>query len=92
MELFSTDRSRIEALGRPAASALRVYDVLQKRVALSIPRAAKQLGISQPTVTNAIAHLGKLGIVQETTGRKRKKLYMYDAYLKILGEGADPIK
>ncbi len=92
MELFSTDQSRIEALGRPAASALRVYDVLQKRVALSIPRAAKQLGISQPTVTNAIAHLVKLGIAQEATGRKRKKLYMYDAYLSILGEGAEPIK
>ena len=92
MELFTVDRTRIESLGRPAASALRVYDVLQKRVALSIPRAAKQLGISQPTVTNAIDHLVKLGIAQEATGRKRRKLYMYDAYLKILGEGAEPIK
>jgi len=92
MELFTVDRTRIGSLGRPAASALRVYDVLQKRVALSIPRAAKQLGISQPTVTNAIDHLVKLGIAQEATGRKRRKLYMYDAYLKILGEGAEPIK
>jgi Fic family protein len=92
MELFSTDRTRIEALGRPAASALRVYDVLQKRVALSIPKAAEQLGISQPTVTKAIDHLVRLGIAREATGRKRKKLYMYDVYLSILGEGAEPIK
>lgn len=92
MDLFTADRAKVEALGRPAASALRVYDVLQKRVALSIPKAAKQLGISQPTVTSAIRHLVKLGIAQEATGRKRKKLYVYDAYLKILGEGTEPIQ
>jgi Fic family protein len=88
MQLFTTDRTRIEALGRPAASALRVYDLLQ----LSIPKAAKQLTISQPTVSTAIDHLVKLGIAQEATGRKRKKLYMYDAYLKILREGTEPIR
>jgi Fic family protein len=92
MGLFTADRTKVEALGRPAASALRVYDVLQRRVALSIPKAAKQLGISQPTVTSAIVHLVKLGIAQEATGRKRKKLYVYDAYLKILNEGAEPIR
>ena len=92
MGLFTADRTKVEALGRPAASALRVYDVLQKRVALSIPKAAKQLGISQPTVTSAIVHLVTLGIAQEATGRKRKKLYVYDAYLKILNEGAEPIR
>jgi Fic family protein len=92
MQLFTTDRTRIEALGRPAASALRVYDLLQRRVVLSIPKAAKQLTISQPTVSTAIDHLVKLGIAQEATGRKRKKLYMYDAYLKILREGTEPIR
>ena len=65
---------------------------MQNRVALSIPKAAKQLGISQPTVTSAIDHLVKLGIAQEATGRKRKKLYVYDAYLKILNEGTEPIR
>ncbi|MFN0317512.1 MAG: Fic family protein [Burkholderiales bacterium] len=92
MELFRSDRAKIEALGRPAASALRVYDVLQRRVALSIPKAAMQLSISQPTVTKAIRHLVILGVAKEATGRKRKKLYVYDAYLKILGEGAEPFK
>jgi Fic family protein len=92
MELFSADRARIEALGRPAASALRVYDTLQKRVALSIPRTSKQIGISQPTVTSAINNLVKLGIAKEATGKKRKRLYLYDAYLTILSEGTEPLK
>jgi len=31
MGQFTADRTKVEALGRPAASALRVYAVLQKR-------------------------------------------------------------
>ena len=39
-----------------------------------------------------MAHLTKLGIVRESTGRKRRKLYVYEAYLNILGEGTEPIQ
>ena len=92
LDLFRDDRLRIEKLGRPAASALRLHHALQKSAILSIPGAAKRVGLSQPTITAALAHLAKLGIVRETTGRKRQKLYVYDAYLKILSEGAEPIK
>ncbi len=92
LDLFRDDRLRIEKLGRPAASALRLHHALQERPILSIPGAARRVGLSQPTITSALAHLAKLGIVRETTGRKRRKLYVYDAYLKILSEGAEPLK
>ena len=92
LDLFREDRGRIEKLGRPAHSALRLHHAFQERAILSIPGAAKHARMSQPTITRAIAHLAKLGIVRETTGRKRRKLYVYDAYLKILSEGAEPIK
>ena len=92
LELFRGDRARVEALGRAAASALRLHHAFQERAVLSIPGAAKRVGVSQPTITSAMAHLTKLGIVRETTGRKRRKLYVYDAYLKILSEGAEPIQ
>jgi Fic family protein len=92
LELFRDDRAHIEKLGRAAASALRLHHAFQERAVLSIPGAAKRVGLSQPTITSALAHLAKLGIVRETTGRKRRKLYVYDAYLKILGEGAEPIR
>jgi Fic family protein len=92
LALFREDHGRIEKLGRPAHSALRLQHAFQERAILSIPGAAKHARMSQPTITRAIAHLAKLGIVRETTGRKRRKLYVYDAYLKILSEGAEPIK
>ncbi len=92
LELFRADRARVEKLGRAASSALRLHHAFQERVIFSIPRAAKRLALSQPTVTAAIRHLAKLGIVREMTGRRRSKMYAYHAYLKILGEGTEPIK
>jgi hypothetical protein len=38
----------------------------------------------------AIARLEEAGILRETTGRKRGKLYVYDQYLSILNEGTEP--
>ena len=92
LELFRGDRARIEELGRAAASALRLHHAFQERAILSIPRAAKRVGVSQPTITASMAHLARLGIVRESTGRKRRKLYVYEAYLNILGEGTEPIQ
>ena len=92
LELFRGDRARIEELGRAAASALRLHHAFQQRAILSIPRAAKRVGVSQPTITASMAHLARLGIVRESTGRKRRKLYVYEAYLNILGEGTEPIQ
>ena len=92
LELFREDRTRVEKLGRSAASALRLHDAFKAHVVYSIPRAAKRLRLSQPTVTAAMKHLVKLGVVREMTGRRRSKVYAYHAYLKLLGEGAEPIK
>jgi len=91
LRLFGNDRGRIEELGRPAATALRLHQFLQRRGLTTIPAAARQLGLSQPTVTSAIAHLRALGIVRETTGRQRGKVFVYGAFLDLLGEGTDPL-
>lgn len=92
IELFRCDRERVGQIGRAGASALRLHQVLQERVILSIPGAAKRLGLSQPTVTASMRHLEQLGIVRERTGRRRNRMYVYDAYLKIIEEGAEPIR
>ncbi len=68
LRLFGNDRGRIEQLGRPTATALRLHQFLQRRGLTTIPFASRHLGLSQPTVTSAIAHLQALGIVRETTG------------------------
>lgn len=91
LNLFEADRRRIEALGRPAASALRVHQLLQTKPIMSIPAASTRLGISAPTVSKSVQHLEALGILRETTGKRRRRLFVYDSYLAILSRGTEPL-
>ena len=89
--LFEADRDRIEGLGRPAASALRVHQLLQQKPIVGIPDAAQRLGLSAPTIAKSIQHLQVLGIVREITGKQRGRLFVYDGYLAILNRGTEPL-
>ena len=42
------------------------------------------------TIAKAAAHLERLGIAREVTGRSRNKLYAYTEYLALLSEGISP--
>ena len=90
--LFDEDQRRIEALGRPAASVLRVFQHMQRNPIVSIPATAQKIGISAPTVAKSLAHMRHLGILREITGRERHRLFVYEPYLAILNEGTEPIR
>jgi Fic family protein len=92
MTLAAADETRIQAIGKPAGSALRVHRLLQGQPIVSIAAASKELQLTAPTVTASLGHLEKLGIVREATGRKYGRLYTYDNYLKILNEGTEPLR
>jgi Fic family protein len=91
LNLFEADRMRIERLGRPAASALRVHQLLQQKPIIGIPDAAKKLSISVPTTTKSVQHLEELGIVREVTGKQRGRAFAYSGYLEILSRGTEPL-
>jgi Fic family protein len=90
--LFEDDQRRIEALGRPAASVLRVFQHMQRNPIVSIPATAQKIGISAPTVAKSLEHMRQLGILREITGRERHRLFVYEPYLAILNEGTEPIR
>ncbi len=87
--LFRDDRRRIEALGRPAGSALRVHAVLEEHPVQTIARLAKATRLTVPTVTSSLLALARLGIVRELTGRARRRVFGYEPYLKVLREGTE---
>lgn len=92
LAIFEQNRRKIENLGRPAASALRVHQYLQSKPILSVPIAAKELGMSAPTVRKSVEHLTELNITREATGKKRGKLFVYDDYLTLLNEGTEALQ
>ncbi|MGC9951241.1 MAG: Fic family protein [Bryobacteraceae bacterium] len=87
VDLFSADERRIEELGRASASVRRIHEFLQTSPICSIPGASEKLGISAPTVAKSFAHMQRLGMLREITGKQRRRLFAYDRYLAILNAG-----
>jgi len=52
---------------------------------------SRMSGVSLPSVNASLAALQEAGIVREMTGRRRNRVFSYDAYLKILSEGTEPL-
>lgn len=92
MALATKDALRVQEIGRAANTALRVHQLLQAQPIVSIPVAAERLKLSFPAVSTALGHLAQLGVVRELTGKTRGRLFAYDAALKLLNEGMEPLK
>jgi Fic family protein len=89
--LLDGDRKKIEGLGRPAATVLRLHQYAQTHPIFSIAAAADKIGVTFPTVAGAVDHLQRLEIMREVTGRMRRRLFAYGGYLDILNEGTEPL-
>ena len=66
-----------------------VYQYMQRNPIVSIPNVAARMEVSEPTVAKSIGHLQKLGIVKETSGKQRRRIFVYDRYLEILNRGTE---
>ena len=85
--LFEEDRTRIQAGGRRAGSALRVHDAFRVRPMVTLQDAARRADLSFPAAAAGMDLLVELGIGRELTGRKRNRVFAYDRYLGVLAEG-----
>jgi Fic family protein len=91
VELFEGDTRRIQQSGRAAANTLRVLGAFRQRPVLTLKHVRDAHGLSFPTATKAMQALVAAGIARELTGRRRKRVFVYDAYLAILNEGGEPL-
>lgn len=88
--LFAADAKRVEALGRSAANALRVHRAFCLRPVLNVTSLTEATNLTFPTATAAVNRLVADGILREITGKRRNRLFAYQAYLEILDEGGQP--
>jgi Fic family protein len=91
VRLFEEDEAAVQQrLARPG-SALRVLTALRERPLTTIKEVARRTGLTPATAGKGMRALESLGIVRETTGRKRGRIFAYERYLAILSEGAEPL-
>lgn len=90
--LFNTDYVKVKTLGRARFSCEQILEYMKKLPQVKVAFLAKELGMTAPTIRNALNYMVDLGILGEVSGKKRDKMYVYRNYLQILEEGAEPLK
>lgn len=91
-KLFEDNMIAIESLGRARFSCEQTLDYLKKLPQVTVPLLAKALSITAPTARASLNNMLKLGILEESSGKKRDKIYVYQKYLTILEDGAETFK
>ena len=89
--LFKEDTARVQAAGRGAKTMLRVLQSLHERPVITLNEASRRTGLSFPTSAKGMTALMNVGLVRELTGFRRNRVFAYDRYLAILGEGTEPL-
>lgn len=83
LSLRTEAEQRILTLGRRAPNARAALDVLYRRPVLSAGELRTELRVSEPTAQALVKDLERLGLLVETTGQMRDRLYAFDRYLKL---------
>ena len=83
------DRTSIQTLGRASESAGRVHQAFLQHPIIDTIRLRELTHLTDATINTALRNLQNLGIIVETTGQKRNRLFCYSAYLSLLNQKMD---
>ncbi len=88
-QLVGADRAKVAALGRTAPTVAAVHRALLERPVATAKAIAGRSGLSMATVNKGLVQLTALGIVRETTEKRRNRIYTYAEYIAIMNEGTE---
>jgi Fic family protein len=84
--LVGADRRRVSEHKTATVTAVRLFEHLPEHPMITLAKAVELVGATKPTTGKAIDALNQAGILKEITGRKRDRIYAYQAYLDVLAE------
>jgi len=82
--IVSSDRATLLNSGSATVNAIRLLETMPQHPVITLGRAVELLGVAKPTASKCIDELLKGGVVRETTGRPRDRVYVYEAYMAAL--------
>jgi Fic family protein len=87
--LVTADRNRILTNELASISAIRLFEHLPRHPIVTVMSAMKLINVTKPTAIRAIDALIEVGVLVETTGKKRDRSFSYQAYLERLRTGTE---
>ncbi|MBA2661805.1 MAG: Fic family protein [Bradymonadaceae bacterium] len=87
--LVTTDRQRVIHHGGVNLLAVQLFERLPERPIITAPWVVDTFSTTKPTAGRAIEALEATGVLVETTGKKRDRVYAYQAYLDRLRAGTE---
>lgn len=84
--MFEQDSAVIAASGKSTATLQATYASLQHQPVTNTRRLREATGKPLPTILRALDTLQQLGIIRETSGKERNRVFVYSAYLDILSQ------
>jgi Fic family protein len=83
LQLQKQNDIKIQSLGSRAANAQKINNYLYQRPVINAEKVSNVAGISMPSSYKLIEDMEKLEILKEVTGGQRKRMYMFESYLKL---------
>jgi Fic family protein len=87
--LVSDDRQRVLAASGASVIAVRLLEQLPVHPVLNIPGIVKLLKTTKPTAGKAVQLLESVGVLVETSGKRRDRTFAYKRYLEKLRVGTE---
>ncbi|MDR0514368.1 MAG: Fic family protein [Coriobacteriaceae bacterium] len=86
-ELHAKNLKIVENMGRAAKTALRLFEYLEQNPLIEIRKTAAALDLAFSTVSLAVDRLCDAGILVQSAGEQRNRIFSYEAYLDLLRDG-----
>lgn len=89
LALREDHRARVtDGLGRAAGNGHKVLEHLYQRPILAVADVEALTATSYTAANNLVSRMVELGVLVEATGYRRNRLFRYQAYIDLFGEGA----
>ena len=85
--LHAKNAEVIGGMGRAAKTAALLLSYLEANPIIEIQKTASALGLAFSTTSAAIQRLVEAGILVQSAGEQRNRVFSYEAYLALLREG-----
>ena len=87
--IVAEDRRDLLGVAATSVVAVRVFESLPQNPVMTVARAVSIANVTKPTAGRAIETLVAAGMLVETTGKRRDRMWAYDRYLQRLKIGTE---